>query len=261
MRSATEGFLRGGFTLIGFASSLVLAAVMTVPNAVHAQAPSEFTNLQYFPKTISRDELIGVMRGFSFSLGVRCQYCHDAKEGVAFKDTNFASDQKPTKKTARSMLRMVDTINREYIAKLESGTGNRVECVTCHHGLNKPTTMNAAMAEALETKGIDAAIALYRDLRKRDFGGGQYDFGETPLNVLTESLLKQKKTQAAAAIMELNVEVNSPPSLWAYNLLAMAHKANNEIDKAKADFRKILELNPDDPFAKKQLAELEGVKP
>lgn len=261
MRSSTRKLWCGGITLFFWAASLVLAAVITLPVAAHAQAPSEFSNLQYFPKNISREELIGVMRGFSFSLGVRCQYCHDAKEGVAFKDTNFASDEKPTKRTARSMLRMVDTINREYIARLESGTGNRVECVTCHHGLNKPTTMNAIMAEALEKKGVGAAITLYRDLRKKNFGGGQYDFGETPLNVLTESLLKQKKTQEAAAIMELNVEVNTPPSLWAYNLLAMAHKANSEIDKAKADFRKILELNPSDQFAKKQLEELESAKP
>ena len=93
-------------------------------------------------------------------------------------------------------------------------------------------------------------------MRKQDYGGGQYDFGETPLNQLTEGLLKQQKTKEAVAIMELNVEVNSPPSLWSYNLLAMAHAANKETDKAKADYQKILELNPQDAFAKKQLEEL-----
>jgi tetratricopeptide (TPR) repeat protein len=67
---------------------------------------------------------------------------------------------------------------------------------------------------------------------------------------------KQQKTKDAVAIMELNVEVNTPPSLWSYNLLAMAHAANKETDKAKADYKKILELNPQDAFAKKQLEEL-----
>ena len=116
--------------------------------------------------------------------------------------------------------------------------------------------MDALLAQTLETKDIPTAIAQYRDLRKKAYGGGQFDFGETPLNQLTESLLKQKKNQAAVAIMELNVEVNTPPSLWSYNLLAMAHAANKETDKARADYQKILELNPQDKFAKKQLEEL-----
>jgi tetratricopeptide (TPR) repeat protein len=237
--------------------ALSLSSVLFLaPAAAHAQAPTEFTNLQYFPKTISRDELIGVMRGFSFSLNVRCQYCHAGKDGPNLTDMNFASDEKETKRTARAMLRMVEGINQQYIAKLESRTTNRVECVTCHHRLSKPRTMNAVLADTLEKKNIAAAIALYRDLRNQDYGGGQYDFGETPLNQLTESLLKQHKTKEAAAIMELNVEVNTPPSLWSYNLLAMAHVANKEPEKAKADYRKILQMNPQDAFAKKQLEEL-----
>ena len=155
---------------------------------------------------------------------------------------------------------MVDAINQEYIAKLGRKAPNQVGCVTCHHRLSIPITMNALLAETLEKKDIPAAIALYRDLRKKDYGGAQYDFGETPLNQLTESLLKQHKTKEAVAIMELNVEVNMPPSLWGYNLLAMAHKENKETEKAKMDFQKILELNPQDAFAKKQLEELNSGK-
>ena len=77
---------------------------------------------------------------------------------------------------------------------------------------------------------------------------------------MAEGLLKQQKTKEAVAIMELNVEVNTPPSSWSYNLLAMAHAANKETDKAKADYKKILELNPQDSFAKKQLEELNRAK-
>jgi tetratricopeptide (TPR) repeat protein len=241
------------FRLAIFAVPMVL---FLAAGAAHAQAAAEFTNLQYFPKNVSRDELIGTMRGFCFSLNVRCTYCHAGTDSPSLKGVNFASDEKETKKTARAMLRMVDSINREYITKLESQTSNRVTCVTCHHRLSKPTTINAVLAETIEKKDVAAAVALYRDLRKGHYGGGQYDFGETPLNQLTESLLKQKKTKEAVAIMELNVEVNAPPSLWSYNLLAMSHRANKEIEKAKTDYQKILELNPQDEFAKKQLAEL-----
>ena len=242
-------------------AALALAVCCGVLTA-HGQVPDKFTNLKYFPKDISRSELIGTMRGFSFSLSVRCEYCHAGKKGGNLKEMDFASDEKETKRTARAMLRMVDAINQQYIGKLEAKTPRRpVQCVTCHHGLSKPVTMNALLAETLEKKDVNAAIAQYRELRKENYGRGRYDFGETPLNQLTESLLKQHKAKEAAAIMELNVEVNSPPSMWTYNLLAMSHAANKETEKAKADFKKILELDPNNKFAKQQLEQLNSAKP
>jgi hypothetical protein len=226
-----------------------------------AQVPEKFTNLQFFSKDTSHDELLQVMRGFSFSLNVRCQYCHAGPDGQSLKGTNFASDEKETKRTARTMLRMVDAINQQYISKLDIKTAARVECVTCHHGLTKPVSMNALLAETIDKKGLDSALELYRDLRKKSFGAGQYDFGETPLNQLTEALLKQHKAREAAAIMEMNVEFNAPPGMWTRNLLAMAHAANNETDKAKTDFQKILEIDPQNAFAKQQLEKLNSAKP
>jgi hypothetical protein len=249
MRPTSRGFL-----------VLALALYFTAI-AAQAQAPDRFTNLQYFPKTVSRDELMGTMRRFCFSLNVRCQYCHAGKDGGNLNEMNFASDEKEAKKTARAMLRMVAAINQDYIAKLGWDAPTQVECVTCHHGLRDPKTMNSVLAEVLDRKGISAAVALYRSLRKEELGTGKYDFGETPLNQLTESLLKQNKTKEAVAVMELNVEFNTPPSLWSYNLLAMSHAANHETDKARADYAKILELNPQDAFAKKQLEQLNSGKP
>jgi hypothetical protein len=251
-----------GARAVSIRAVLVLALTQSLlAIAAQAQAPDTFTNLQYFPKTVSRDELIGIMRGFCFSLNVRCQYCHAGKDSGNLSEMNFASDEKETKKTARAMLRMVAAINQEHIAKLGRNAPTQVECVTCHRGLKVPKTMNSVLADALDKQGISAATALYRSLRKEDLGTGQYDFGETPLNQLTESLLKQHKTKEAVAIMELNVEVNTPPSLWSYNLLAMSHAANHETDKARADYTRILELNPQDPFAKKQLEQLNSGKP
>jgi tetratricopeptide (TPR) repeat protein len=250
------GRFRIGSLAATTAMSLFLAAL-----PAGAQVPDKFTNLQYFPKTISRQDLLGNMRGFSFSLGVRCQFCHAGKGGDKLDQVDFASDEKDTKKTARAMLRMVDAINQEYIAKMGRTSPIRVECVTCHHQLSIPKTMNALLEETIDKKDIQAAIVLYRDLRKNNLGSGQYDFGETSLNILTENLLKQNKAKEAVAIMELNVEVNTPPSGWAYNLLAMSHVANKEVEKAKADYQKILELNPQDEWAKKQLEQLNGGKP
>ncbi|MGC1367834.1 MAG: tetratricopeptide repeat protein, partial [Candidatus Acidiferrum sp.] len=105
-------------------------------------------------------------------------------------------------------------------------------------------------------KGIDSAVALYHDLRQKYYGSGQYDFGETSLNQLSESLLAQKKNKEAMAIMEMSFDSNHPDSVWSYHMLAMAHQANGQTDQAIADYRKVLELHPDDTWAKDQIASL-----
>jgi tetratricopeptide (TPR) repeat protein len=224
-----------------------------------AQVPDKFTNLQVLPKDIAKPELMNIMRGFSFSLGARCVDCHVGKDSPSLEGVDFKADDKETKKTAREMLRMVAAINKDYVGKLPSASAARVECVTCHHGLRKPRTLQAALGEELEKKDLAAAIALYHDLRKQYYGGDQYDFTETSLNLLVESLGRQHKIKEAAAFMELNAE-NTTLTRWGRSLIAMAHKANGETEKAIADFQKIVDANPGDAWAKQQLEELKTAK-
>ena len=264
-------------------TALVTIVFCVIPAA--AQSPDKYTNLQVLPKDISKPELQSTMRGFVFALGVRCNYCHAEKKDAAKPGLDFASDEKETKKTARVMLQMVAAINRDYIAKLPQTTPQtaqqtppqtappqavqsasqpaqavQVQCVTCHHGLAQPRTLNSLLAEAIDQKGIDSAIALYGDLRKKYYGGAQYDFGETSLNQLTESLLAQEKNKEALAIMEMNFSNNHPDSVWSYHMLAMTHEANGQVADAIADYRKVLELHPDDDWAKQQIDTLSKEK-
>lgn len=235
--------------LLALAFSLVYTSISTA----QMQMPEKPTNLQVFPKDISHDDLIQAMRGFSFSLGVRCTHCHVEKGDKM----DFASDAKKEKDIARTMLKMIGNINHEYIDKLGVESPIQVQCVTCHHGLARPKTINAVMADTMEKKDLTATITEYKDLRKQYYGSGAYDFSETPLNILTESLLKQKKTKEAVAVMEMNMEYNTPPSGWALHLLAMSHQANGDTDKARADLERILQANPNDKWAKEQM---EGLK-
>jgi tetratricopeptide (TPR) repeat protein len=237
-----------------------LSILLLLAAPAGAQVPEKFTNLQVLPRTISKADLMRTMRGFSFSLGVRCNYCHAGKSDGSLDGMNFVLDEKEAKTTARVMLRMVATINADYINKLGGSSAVEVECVTCHRGLNRPRALQAVLAETLEKKDIPSTIALYRELRKKYYGGAQYDFSETSLNLLTESLFAKDKAKEAAAMMELNLEVNTPLSGWGSNLLAMAHKANGDTSKAIQDYKKILEANPENAWAKQQLAELESVK-
>lgn len=237
---------------------LVGTVFWTAPAA--AQFPEKFTNLKVLPKDISRGELQSTMRGFAFALNVRCEHCHVEKAGGKKFEMDFASDDKEAKRTARAMLEMVAAINRDYISKVSKTPPIQVQCVTCHHGLTQPRTLNSVLAEAVEQKGIDSAVALYHDLRQKYFGSGQYDFGETSLNQLSEALLAQKKNKEGLAIMEMNFDSNHPDSLWSYHMLGMAHEANGQIEKAIADYRKVLELHPDDDWAKEQILSLSRAK-
>jgi tetratricopeptide (TPR) repeat protein len=228
--------------------------LFSIPAA--GQVPDKFTNLQVLPKDISKQELQSTMRGFAFALNVRCNYCHAQKKEGEKLGLDYASDEKDTKHTARAMLQMVAAINRDYISKVPHSPQIQVQCVTCHHGLEQPRTLNSVLAEAIDQEGIDAGIALYGELRKKYYGGAQYDFGETSLNQLSDSLLAQKKNIEALAIMELNFAANHPDSVWSFHMLATAHEANGRIPDAIADYRKVLELHPDDDWARQQVETL-----
>lgn len=105
---------------------------------------SEFKNLQVLPPTISREELLATMRGFTRGLGVRCDHCHTPLPNDPEK-LDFPSDAKPQKNIARTMLRMTMRINADYISKLPREAGAqepmpRVVCWTCHRGKTEPET-------------------------------------------------------------------------------------------------------------------------
>lgn len=240
-------------------TSLLFALVVVTANWASGQVPDKFSNLRFFPKDISKPDLMAHMRGFSFALDVRCSYCHVERSAKEL-DLDFASDDKPAKKTARLMLAMVTTINHDYVGKIGKTDPIRVECATCHRGLPQPKTLKATLSEAIDKQGIEEAIAVYRDLRSRYYGTGQYDFGESQLNQLTEVLLRNNKNKQAAALMEMNFEANHPTSIWSYHLLAMSHQANGEKEKARADYKKVVELYPQDSWAKKQLDSLTDSK-
>src|SRR5262249_59155838 len=121
-----------------------------------------------------------LMRSFAFALGERCQYCHVEKPGAQRLELDFAADDKEQKKTARLMLEMVAGINRDYLAKLSRTPAVEAQCVTCHHGLAKPRTLNSVLAETMEQKGLEAAVALYRELRTKYYGGGHDNIVATP---------------------------------------------------------------------------------
>ena len=67
--------------------------------------PDTFTNLTVLPTTITKPELMGIMKQFSTTFKVRCSYCHAVSDDLS--EGSFASDEKPTKEEARKLMRLI----------------------------------------------------------------------------------------------------------------------------------------------------------
>jgi hypothetical protein len=120
-----------------FGVSIAVAQTAAAPPGLPAFANSPHKNLKVLPQDISGAQLLGTMKFFAQSLGVRCTYCHVGAAGQPPSD--FASDANPHKNIARGMIRMVGQIN----ANLPTITGesdSKVTCFTCHRGSTSPAT-------------------------------------------------------------------------------------------------------------------------
>ena len=187
---------------------LVAVLVLLPLHIVAAQIPDKFTNLQVLPPDITRDSLVQIMRRFSLSLNVRCQYCHVGGDGVSFAGVEFAKDDDPDKLKARFMLRMVDSLNRFVLPRLPGISANpvRIECKTCHRGAAQPLLLTQLLERVRADSGVAAAVARYRQLRQDAGMAGRYDFTEWEVNLWAERLARAGNTADAIAIYELNLE-------------------------------------------------------
>jgi CubicO group peptidase (beta-lactamase class C family) len=104
--------------------------------------------------------------------------------------------------------------------------------------------------------GIAAGVARYRDLRRSN--PDDYDFGEGSLDHLGYVLLRNDRTADAIAIFKLNVE-QYPKSGDVYGSLAEAYEKNGQKQLAIENYRKAVELNPNDQNARDKLKDLEKI--
>jgi hypothetical protein len=133
--------MKGSIPAILAVCALSLAAGSATGQAQWSPAPP--SNLKVFPRTTTVRELMPAMKGFTQGLGVRCQHCHVYK-GENPDDLNafdFASDEKPAKLTARSMMKLVAAINDDLlkgIGEAPVAGEPKVTCYTCHRGDRHP---------------------------------------------------------------------------------------------------------------------------
>src|SRR5690349_2313792 len=95
-------------------TTILLASFALAVTSVEGQRkfpPDSLANVQVLPKTMPVREVMGMMRNFTFALGVRCTYCHVGQEGQSLETYDFASDEKRPKQAARVMMKMVMDAN------------------------------------------------------------------------------------------------------------------------------------------------------
>jgi photosynthetic reaction center cytochrome c subunit len=125
MKSDHSLFLLFAFSITGLVGLQQITA-QPKPAQEIKTAPQVYKNIQVFTE-MKATELETTMAFISGSLGVKCNYCHV---------NPFDKDDKPTKRAARQMIRMVFELNK--------GTFNgdkAVSCFTCHRGKPKPVSV------------------------------------------------------------------------------------------------------------------------
>jgi photosynthetic reaction center cytochrome c subunit len=106
----------------------VLAAQQPAPEK-QPMAEQVFKNVQVL-KGIPVSEFMSTMGFFSASVGLNCVFCHVPE---SLQDWKKFADDVPRKRMARTMIAMVNTIN-----KTNFGGRPTVTCYSCHHGSERP---------------------------------------------------------------------------------------------------------------------------
>ena len=237
--------------------TLICLALLASNGSASAQIPDKFTNLKILPKTIAKDDLVQTMRQFSIGLGVRCNYCHaQADSGKAKMD--FASDAKKEKGIARGMLKMVDRINNKLIPKTGVKSPVKVQCVTCHRGVETPETLTDLLKRTVKKDGVDGAMQRYKELRGKYYGSGTYDFGPGSLSALAEWLARDRKdVDGAISIMRFSID-RDPLVADSYVQLSTFQVTKGDKAAAIESLSHALELDPDNRRAQDLLKGLQS---
>lgn len=112
-----------------------------------------------------------------------------------------------------------------------------------------------ALLKTFKTQSTETAVRHYHELKKtrKNF----YDWSETELNRLGYALLSSQNVKAAIEIFKLNV-AEYPASANVYDSLAEAYAAAGEREMAIKNYRRSLQLDPQNSNAVEALKKLES---
>ena len=243
-----------------------LALLIACPSLLAAQAtghwpPDSLVNTTVIPRNTPVMQVVGQMRNITFALGVRCPFCHVGQEGQPLSTFDFASDEKPTKRTARQMMLMVEEVNRRLDtlphdhARGLDAPHVEVTCRTCHRGVEKPIPLSTIIIDATLAGGADSGTRVYTRLRDEYYGADAYDFGERSLNIAAFRVARETRYSDALALLDLNEQMY-PRSSGMYVFRGNVQVMRGDTTAAAAAYRQAIALDPANDEARARLKEI-----
>ncbi len=151
----------------------------------------------------------------------------------------------------KNLIVMLDNTGSEYLDRLSDSIAK----ILYNQPYEPPKiSIVSVLDKTIAEKGIEAGIAQYRELKAKQ--AATYDFAEPELNRLGYQLLRTGKTREAIEIFKLNVEAY-PQGFNTYDSLAEAYSTINERELAAQNYKKSLELNPNNTNAAEILKRLD----
>jgi hypothetical protein len=114
--------------------------------------------------------------------------------------------------------------------------------------------VSSFLHKIIQAEGIEAAKIKYKHLFETR--PDVYNFQEAELNKLGYYYLNNDKMKWAIEVLKLNTE-SYPKSANVYDSLAEAYMKAGKIDKAIENYKKSLELNPDNANARRMIEHLD----
>lgn len=149
--------------------------------------------------------------------------------------------------------------DRQRILSFDRDSAGKVTGMNVHQHFVIPRGMPISnlIEEVLGADGLEAAVTKFHEYRKSV--PEDYFFNENGFNDLGYKLLGEKKFDEAIAIFKLNVE--SYPDSWnVYDSLGEAYMKNGDKELAIQNYKKSLELNPENEAGRKMLEQLQSEK-
>ncbi len=232
MMASMGALWRAGVTAAGVA----LLALLCAPPAA---AQKEF-------------EVYYAMQQMGEDLGVTCAYCHVVGPD---KRTDYRSEANPKKTIARKMVEMTAEVNtRVWLATGGAPGEKAVTCASCHRGVPVPLPIATVLKRAIEHEGVEAAVATYRDLRKRFYEKDVYDFSEAEL-LRVARLYVDRDPDVAIGLTTMDLDWH-PQSAVAYVVMAYAYTRKFDDRSAIPLLEKALQIDPENGPAKGYLHQL-----
>jgi tetratricopeptide (TPR) repeat protein len=120
----------------------------------------------------------------------------------------------------------------------------------------RPQSTADVLADAYRKGGVQNAITQYKEMRTRFENAGMLDFRPEAVTAFTRTLAQDSTKRAdAITLQKMNLE-NYPQSAGAHFGLGELLLAAGQKAEALAEYKKVLELQPNNRQAQQRISEL-----